>query len=55
MGFDNLKRYIRMALDDVKADKISAEEFIEAIESCFSPASPLSWDDVVLMRAVCKE
>lgn len=50
--FDQLRSYIRKALDDVKADNISSDEFIEAIESCFSDESPLSWDDCLLVRAV---
>lgn len=54
-GFGNLRRYIRECLDEVKAGSITPEEFVTNIESCFCLESPLSWDNVVLLRSVCKE
>lgn len=50
-GFDALRAYIRQALDDVKSGKVSHEDFVEAIESCFSEECPLLSDDWLLVRA----
>jgi len=42
MEFDQLRRFIEEALRQVKGGEISKDEFVEAIESCFHSASPLS-------------
>lgn len=51
----NLRGYIKLGISEVKAGKITADEFVEMLQNCFEDEScPLSWDDGLIIRAAKK-
>lgn len=52
---DSLRSFLKQVLSQAQSGNMNQEEMIKSLESCFSPDSPLSWEDAVIMRPAKKD